>query len=190
MLSSIHPLGERARSNRWSLTLGAFAVGSIAAGGVLGLTAATLGRLVGLPRTSMVLPIAVIALAGIADLLGVSVPTPHRQVNERWIGTYRGWVYGLGFGVQLGAGFATYVVSWALPALMFVLAWIGDPTAGAVVGALFGAGRSIPLAAAGWIDRPDRLATFHRAVASLARPVRFASAALLLTLSMASVVAA
>ena len=31
-----------------------------------------------------------------------------------WLGRYRSWVYGLGFGVQLGAGVTTVVVSSAV----------------------------------------------------------------------------
>src|SRR6267143_1175484 len=36
MLASIHPLGERARHNRWLLTTTAYLVGSTAAAGLLG----------------------------------------------------------------------------------------------------------------------------------------------------------
>ena len=183
MLSSIHPLGERARSNRWPVTFGAFALGAMLAGATLGGTVAFVGDRVRFSSTSALVPAVVIGAAALADLFRWPVPTPHRQVNERWIGTYRGWVYGLGFGMQLGVGFATYLVTWAIPALVLVLAWIGDPVVGLWVGALFGLGRTLPLAAAGWINRPDRLTSFNRAVASLAQPAQFVAAILLLTLA-------
>ena len=45
MLSSIHPLGERARNNRYWVTVAAYAIGSVAGGVVLGLAAEGLGAL-------------------------------------------------------------------------------------------------------------------------------------------------
>jgi hypothetical protein len=170
MLSSIHPLGERARSNRWSVTVIAFAVGAIAAGALLGWLAAVVGSIVFDAPPPMWWIVLAVGLAGTADLVGIRAPGPHRQVNERWIGTFRGWVYGLGFGAQLGIGFSTLVVTWALPALVTTLAMIGDAGVGIAVGALFGLGRTIPLLANGWIDRPSRLDRFHRGMARLARP--------------------
>ena len=179
MLSSIHPLGERARSNRWWVTVTAFAVGSMTAGALLGAGPAALGS--SLPSTPSPLWVAaVVAAAGLADLAGVPVPWLHRQVNERWIGTFRGWVDGISFGAQLGIGFSTYVVTWAVPALVVALALIGDPVVGLVAGLLFGAGRLLPLLAAGWIDRPSRLGRFHEAMAGLATPARFTAAVALL----------
>jgi hypothetical protein len=123
---------------------------------------------------------AVVAAAGLADLAGIPVPWLHRQVNERWIGSFRGWVYGVSFGAQLGSGFSTYVVTWAVPALVVALALIGDPMVGLVAGLLFGAGRALPLLAAGWIDRPSRLGRFHQAMATLATPARVTGAVALL----------
>lgn len=74
-----------------------------------------------------------------------SLPTWHRQVDERWLTTYRGWVYGAGFGLQLGAGVATIVTSAAtyatLAAAFLSASWQG----GLVVGVAFGAVRSVPL---------------------------------------------
>ena len=46
MLSSISPLGERARSSRWWLTTTAYLVGSLAGGLALGALASLLGALV------------------------------------------------------------------------------------------------------------------------------------------------
>ena len=99
MLSSIHPLGERARSNRWWLTVTAFTVGSMTAGGILGAASAAVGALL-LPTQSPVWVAATLAVAGVADLTRVPVPWLHRQVNERWIGSFRGWVYGVSFGAH------------------------------------------------------------------------------------------
>jgi hypothetical protein len=179
MLSSIHPLGERARSNRWWVTVAAFTVGSTTAGALLGAGSAVVGA--ALPVTpSPGWVAAVIAVAGVADLAGIPVPWLRRQVNERWIGAFRGWVYGVAFGAQLGIGLSTYVVTWAVPALVVALGLIGDPMVGLIAGLLFGVGRSLPLLAAGWIDRPSRLGRFHEAMAGLATPARFTAAVALL----------
>ena len=42
-----------------------------------------------------------------------AVPGPRRQVDERWLDEYRGWVYGAGYGAQLGLGVTTVVSSAA-----------------------------------------------------------------------------
>lgn len=171
MLTSIHPLGERARHNRWGLTVGAFVVAAIGSGAVLGVMLGWAGSL--LPGETWRRPVAagVVAAAGIADLLRVRPPGPRRQVNEDWIGTYRGWVYGGGFGAQLGVGFATYVVTWGVWAMFALMILVGDPLGGALIGAAFGLGRSVFPLAAGRIDRPSRLTEFSRRMADLAGPV-------------------
>lgn len=179
MLSSIHPLGERARHNRWELTAAAFAVGSVvtaaAIGGLLGAVGSVIA---GAPSqaTLQMLGAAVLA-AGLLDLAGVPAPGPHRQVNERWIGVYRGWVYGLGFGAQLGAGVATYVVTWAVWVTFAIEVMSGSATAGALIGIAFGAGRTVPVLAGRWIDRPSRLTSFSAAMRRLAVPAFRALAA-------------
>ena len=172
MLSSIHPLGERARHNRWVLTATAFALGSIATaaavGGLLGGVGAVIA---GSPsRVTLLLLGAAVLAAGLLDLAGVRAPGPHRQVNERWIGVYRGWVYGLGFGAQLGAGVATYVVTWGVWATFAAEAMSGSVAAGALIGLAFGAGRTVPVLAGRWIDRPSRLTSFSTAMRRLASP--------------------
>ena len=87
----------------------AFVLGATAAG-------AALGAVIGAARvaarrwqrTARLAALAVAALAAIAlDARRLRVPGPNRQVNERWLDEYRGWVYGLGFGAQLGLGITT-----------------------------------------------------------------------------------
>src|SRR5687768_16280205 len=111
MLSSITPLGERGRDNRWWLTAAAYITGSIAGGAAMG---ATLGAFGGLIRWATAgtdpfdgrLPVALLAAVALLGVLvdlrvaGLRVPTINRQVDERWLDTYRGWVYGVGYGFQ------------------------------------------------------------------------------------------
>ena len=67
--------------------------------------------------------LAILGLAIDARMFGSRVPGPRRQVDENWLATYRGWVYGAGFGAQLGVAFATIVTAsatWIAFACAFV----------------------------------------------------------------------
>ena len=174
MLSSIHPLGERARQNRWGITVTAMALGSVGAAAAVGAALGGLGAVIvpfaGDTNGLVVMGAAALA-AGVADLMRIAVPGPRRQVDETWIGPYRGWVYGGAFGTQLGAGVATYVVTWGVYATFVAEFVAGSAAAGAIIGAAFGAGRALFPLAAGWIDRPSRLTAFHRGMSGWARRV-------------------
>jgi hypothetical protein len=172
MLSSIHPLGERARGNRWSVTISAFTAGAVLGGAAIGAVLGGLGSLVvpG-PNISLLIVGALALIGGGLDLVGIPAPGPARQVNERWIGNLRGSVYGFGFGVQLGSGVSTFIVTWGVWVLLAAELLSGSAVTGAMVGGLFGLTRAVAPLAAGWIDRPSRLTRFHTALARLARPV-------------------
>lgn len=190
MLSSIHPLGERARHNRWIVTIGSFTVATTAAGAGVGALLGAVGS--GVPLAAgqrRMIVVAAALVAGALDLARVRPPGPARQVNERWIGEFRGWVYGAGFGAQLGAGAATFVVTWGVYALYLAEVASGAWISGMLIGAAFGFGRALAPLAAGVIDRPSRLTSFHRRLAVWGPPVRTASAGLLVavaTLGMVS----
>jgi hypothetical protein len=178
MLSSIHPLGERARGNRWVVTVSAFTTGAVVGGASIGSLLGAVGAFVALREDLVLLLLGAGALvAGGLDLLGIRAPGPSRQVNERWIGALRGTVYGFGFGVQLGTGVATFVVTWGIW-LLFVAEFLsGSALTGGLVGGMFGLGRAVIPLAAGWIDRPSRLTVFTRTLSVLARPVHVGTAA-------------
>ena len=170
MLSSIHPLGERGRNNRWWITVTAFTFASTVTAAAMGLTLGYLGSIIlgGVDRSILILFTAATALVGgLLDLARVSPPGSERQVNESWIGHYRGWVYGGSFGFQLGTGVVTYLVTWGVYVIFVAEFAMAEPTLAAVVGAIFGFGRSIALLAAGWIDRPSRLTHFHELMAEM-----------------------
>src|SRR6187399_256549 len=111
MLTSISPLGERARGNRFTVTAAAHVAGSGVGGAVVGAAAGVVGwallsPLDGAASEAGLVVVAVAALAAVVlDRSGV--PTVGRQVDERWLGAYRGWVYGAGYGIQLGLGVVT-----------------------------------------------------------------------------------
>ena len=120
MLGSITPLGERGRGARWEVTAAAFAAGAVAAGAAvgasLGAAGAALDAFAAVPEPARLAALGAVIAAGLAlesGLAGVRLPAARRQVSEDWLVRYRPWVYGAGFGVQLGAGFLTVVNSAA-----------------------------------------------------------------------------
>ena len=117
-----------------------------------------------------------------------AVPGPRRQVDERWLDRYRSWVYGLGFGVQLGAGILTVVVTSAVYVVLVTAFASADPAHGAAIGAVAGGLRGATVLAAGTIATPARLIAFHARMRDLHRPVR--SAALAAQLALAALAAA
>src|SRR4051812_9764337 len=115
MLGSITPLGERGRGRVWARAVTALIVGGALGGALVGAAAALLGTaaadIANAGPDARLLALATVLLAAcLADLTGV-IPTPHRQVNEEWLTLYRNWIYGLGFGFQLGAGVLTIVTT-------------------------------------------------------------------------------
>lgn len=171
MMSSLAPVGERARGQRWSVTATAHVAGAVVGGATLGAVVGLAGAVV--DRSSGIVMSqatwALVALAGIAAAaavveqgpLAVPVPWVRRQVDERWLGTYRGWVYGAGFGAQLGFGLVTIVPTWATPAMLVVMALTGSPVGGAIVGAVYGLSRGLPVLATARLTEPPRLWAFH-----------------------------
>src|SRR5437660_5144106 len=117
MLGSITPLGQRSRQMGWGPTAAAFAIGALAGGSLAGAAAGTIGRMLlgGLDDAQALGVLAVACAVGlVADLGPGRLPTVRRQVDERWLRRYRGWVYGVGFGFQLGLGVVTVVTASAV----------------------------------------------------------------------------
>jgi MFS family permease len=196
MLSSISPFGERARASRWWLTTTAYVVSSTLGGLVLGLLASSLGSLV--PErwrwsAGAFLVAAVLLLVGLAldlRLGGLSLPSWRRQVDEAWIGHYRGWVVGVGFGAQLGFGVVTIVTSSTTYAVIVLAGLSGTPWAGALLGAVFGLVRALPLVLMAGVDTRERLWSALRHVELRARAADTLSRVGLATGSLALAVAA
>ena len=171
MLGSIHPLGERSRNNRWSVTVGAYVAASLVGGAVVGAVAGLLGllvsRAVGLGATAWAALAATLVAAAI-DIAASATRKPVsrlRQVNEDWLSRYRGWVYGVGFGFQLGTGILTTVVSAAVYLAIFFSFLSAQPVAGAAIGLTFGAARALPLLVMRGARGPRELREIHRRLA-------------------------
>jgi hypothetical protein len=176
MLASIHPLGERVRRNRWWLTAAAHVLASAGGGALAGAALGGLARLAlgpllrgtpgGAPGAIGVrwaLVIAICGLAAAVDGTGRRPPWPvHRQVDDGWMARYRGWVYGAGFGFQLGLGVVTIVTTAAVPAAWLLALLTASPVAGAAVGLAFGLSRGLPVLANAGVNTPGRLWSFQR----------------------------
>lgn len=180
MLSTLTPVAERARGRRFGVTAAWFVVGALTGGLTLGAGAAVLAtavRVVPVPATviGMVALVGASAAAAVdAGLVGPTPPHRRRQVNERWLDRYRGWVVGVGYGWQLGAGLATYVMTCAVYLLVGLAAASGRPVVAVAVGLLFGAVRGLAVLATVGVDGPNALAARHRLFDRSAEPVRWA----------------
>jgi hypothetical protein len=133
MLASITPLAERARGHRYRSTAAWFVVGGTVGGACLGLG---LGALAAAVRAAGVPGVALAAVAGAAALVaaaadagvaGFRLPVHRRQVNERWLDQFRPWVYGAGFGWQIGAGLVTYIRTSAVYLMIVLAALSAEP---------------------------------------------------------------
>ena len=173
MLSTITPFGERARGHRYGATVAWFVVGSTLGGLCLGGAGALLAAAVRSagpdPVTAGSAGLAAVLLSLVSDtgLAGVRLPVHRRQVNERWLDAYRPWVYGAGFGFQIGTGVATYITTAAVYASVVLAALTGRPSVGLAVGVAFGLVRGTAVTLTHRVTTPALLLAFHRHFAAL-----------------------
>jgi MFS family permease len=179
MLGSITPLGERSRGRRWGVTVTAFALAAVAAGAAAGALLGAAGGAAGAHAgmRAWLLAAAVAAAIAVDAAPGLHAPGPRRQVNEEWLHRYRGWVYGAGFGLQLGLGVTTIVSTAAVYATAAAAVLSGSAAAGAAVGAAFGAARAVTLLSARRVREPRALAALERRLQAWERPARSAALA-------------
>ena len=173
MLSSITPLGERGRNMRWSHTVVWYVLGSLMGGVAIGALSASLGlvfRVSDVSGTVRLLAAAVFFTTGWAFDLGVfnrPLPSIQRQVNENWLPRYRGWVYGFGFGVQLGFGLVTITRTSTIYSAIFASLLSGSVLVGVAIGGWFGLLRAAPILLAHGLTTNEQLARFHLRLQSL-----------------------
>ncbi len=187
MLSSISPFGERSRNSRWWLTVTAYLTGSALGGATTGLVAGVIGEAARLVFDAQVglVALGVFALVGVAmDLgwFGLTLPTLHRQVNEDWLTTYRGWIYGIGFGFQLGLGLATIVATSTVWLTWLAAILVGSWWQGLLIGSVFGMARGALILSTVRIHDPSALRQLFRTISQQAPSVhRLATTAAALT---------
>ena len=193
MLASINPLGERARRTRWGRTVFWYTVGSVAGGVTVGATAGVVGAglrwLVSPSPDAVGVVVAAACVTGLLLDLGVTrggVPSRRRQVNEDWLGRYRGWVYGTGFGFQLGTGVATTVTTAAVYVMLIVAALSGSIGGALLIGAVFGLVRAVPIVAVRRAHDPEQLRVVLSRAHAIAGVSRVATMSGLLLVAAAS----
>ncbi|HEY1733430.1 MAG TPA: hypothetical protein VGG23_03200 [Acidimicrobiales bacterium] len=180
MLSTITPIGERGRGHRYRATATWFVIGALLGGTTTGGLIAGLAFVVDalhLPaHTAGAVAAGALVLAGTSDLGlgGLQPPFHRRQVNERWLDQFRPWVYGLGFGWQIGTGLTTYVMTAAVYALVVLGALTASPIDALALGSLFGLVRGIGVLLGRGITSPEALRVFHRRFDAVGPTVRTA----------------
>ena len=96
---------------------------------------------------------------------GCRVPSWRRQVNEDWLTEYRGWVYGVGFGAQLGLGVVTIVTTASVYLTWAARSLVASPASRArLLGAAFGLARAVPVLAGGRVRTPAAVGARGRAL--------------------------
>ena len=175
MLSSIHPFGERSRNNSFGHTAFAHIVGSALGGAALGVVAGAIGLAVTFAlspsqsvRTAIVLAATLVALFFEATRRERLLPTRSRQVDENWIQTYRGWVYGGGWGAELGFGISTIITTALVHLLVVTMIMVGSFPPAVFFGVTFGLVRGVSVLAAIGVDSPERLRHLHQRLDALA----------------------
>jgi hypothetical protein len=99
-------------------------------------------------RASYLVAAAIALLAAALEVRGTRIlPQIRRQLPEHWRRVMPMPVAALLYGVLLGIGFTTFVLSFGVWALAGVSLAVGDPSLGILLGACFGLGRAIPILA-------------------------------------------
>ncbi|RIJ70870.1 hypothetical protein D1871_16875 [Nakamurella silvestris] len=177
MVSAITPFTEKSRGHRYPVTAAWFVLGGVLGGLLLGAVCAAGAALLrlaapgGIP-TAAVLTIAatlaVLCLCSDTRVFGISLPLHPRQVDETWLTTYRRWIYASGFGVQIGSGFATYIMTAAVYLTAGLAVLTGDPLAALAIGGLFGLCRGLLVLVAATARTPGELRGLHGRLGALA----------------------
>jgi hypothetical protein len=159
--SMVETIGISGRAGTGRVTAAAcvtFTLGAVVGG------AATFGALAGLGAVihgaggdaAYLVAAAIALIAAAAEARGVRIaPQIRRQLPEGWRWTMPLPLAAALYGVLLGLGFTTFVLTfgvWALAGISFA---VGDPVSGLIVGIAFGIGRAIPVVVvAPMVDRP------------------------------------
>jgi hypothetical protein len=146
MVSTLGPTGHAGGRGTTLAACGAFVPGALAGGVVTFVSLSALGSLLGGGTVALLAGAAVAGAAAVAEATGRRiVPQVRRQVPEHWRRALPLPVAAAGYGVLLGLGFTTFVLTFAVPALAGVALAIGEPAAGLAAGLAFGTGRALPV---------------------------------------------
>ena len=181
MVETLAPAGYAGRLRTTLTACATFTVGALVGGVVTFGGLALLGERLGAGGTGAVAVAAVVAVAAaIGEARGLRiVPQVRRQVPESWRRVLPVPLAAGLYGVLLGLGFTTFILTFAVWALAAVSVALGDPALGAVLGLAFGAGRALPVIALAPVAETDRGNAAHAAMAerpAILRGLRVADA--------------
>lgn len=180
MLSTITPMAERARGHRYGVTAAWFVVGAAVGGATLGAGAAGLAAIIAVLDPSATATFGAAAVLAVtaalvdAGAFGRRPPFFRRQVDDAWLSKYRAWVYGAGFGWQIGVGLATYIMTAAVVLTVALAVLTASPLAAFAIGVAFGVGRGLVVLLGARLRSPAALGALHARLDALEAPVRWA----------------
>jgi hypothetical protein len=170
MVETLAPQGYAGRMRTTVAACAAFAVGALAGGAITFGGLSLLGEALGARGPVALAVAAAVALAAaIGEARGARiVPQVRRQVPESWRRRMPVPLAAGLYGVLLGLGFTTFILTFAVWALAGVSIAIGDPALGLAVGLAFGAGRLLPVV----VFAPAGGGRLHAAMAERPRILR------------------
>ena len=147
MVDTLGPQGYARRMHVTAVACAAFAAGALAGGVATFGGLAVLGAALGTGGGAAAAVAAAVLLAAAAGDAGGRriVPQIRRQVPEAWRRVLPVPLAAALYGVLLGLGFTTFVLSFAVYALAAACLALGEPGVGVAVGAAFAAGRIVPV---------------------------------------------
>jgi hypothetical protein len=158
MVETIGLSGDRGRRLTTVAACAAFVPGAVVGGVATFGLLSVLGELVhgAAGRTAYLVAAGVAVAAAAAEARGLRIaPQIRRQLPERWRWTMPLPLAAGLYGVLLGLGFTTFVLTFGVWALGGISLALGDPITGLVIGAAFGVGRAVPVVVlAPAVDRP------------------------------------
>jgi hypothetical protein len=146
MVETLAPAGYAGRLRTTVAACVTFTAGALAGGAATFGGLAELGALVGAAAPAVAAAVALVAAIGEARGARI-VPQVRRQVPEAWRRRMPVPLAAGLYGVLLGLGFTTFILSFAVWALAGICVALGDPSLGLWIGLAFGAGRALPVIA-------------------------------------------
>jgi hypothetical protein len=170
MVETLAPQGYAGRMRVTVAACATFAAGALAGGAITFGGLALLGEALGAGGPAALAVAAAVALAAaIGEARGARiVPQVRRQVPESWRRRMPVPLAAGLYGVLLGLGFTTFILTFAVWALAGACIAIGDPALGLAVGLAFGAGRLLPVV----VLAPAGGGALHAAMAERPRILR------------------
>jgi hypothetical protein len=148
MVETIGPVGHSGGRRTTIAACATFLPGAIAGGlatfGTLAALGAVLHGAGGRVAYLVAAAVALIAAAGEARGAPI-VPQIRRQLPEHWRRVMPMPVASALYGILLGLGFTTFVLTFGVWALAGISLAVGEPQAGALIGVAFGIGRAFPI---------------------------------------------